>query len=77
MYLCQMTNSANQKSSYNHEAEHMASIKLPTVAYSLVYMAYEVQISCKGPFSTVLYIFATTKTNFKYIFVYILRSALV
>ena len=49
MHLYHMTNSANQNSSCYHEAEHKATIKLPTVI-----------MFCK---QTVLYILHTKKVS--------------
>ena len=44
MHLYHMTQSANQNSSCNHEAEHMASIKIPTV---ILFCKHTALCTCK------------------------------
>ena len=82
MHLYHITSSANQSSSCNHEAKHMASIKIPTVSLFCKHTVLciwhtKCGLVVKGHFSAVLYIFVTSKTNFRCMDVNILGSALV
>ena len=87
MHLYHMTNSVNikypvTKRTSSHVLKASFKISSDLKAYCLVYSAYEVIISCKGPFSAILYVFCYIENQF-YVFqtapfvVYILRSVLV
>ena len=72
MYLYHMTTSANRNLFHYHETEQSCAQgqhqnnKRNSVLYAkrLVYIAYEVRVSCKGPLRASLYVYSDLENQF-------------